>query len=1200
MRARFAAWIGLTAVTFASAAFTSSGDGANSPSATRSAVRIDFERDVRPILMDKCFACHGPDSAKRKGDLYLDSRENAFRACDDGRFVVKPFDLEKSDLFHRITTEVADDHMPPAKSGKTLSNEEVDTLRSWIEQGAEWKDHWAFTPPSKNALPDVADASWCANEIDRFVLARLERENLRPSPQAPKEALIRRATFDLTGLPPTIAEIDAFEADSSPNAFEKVVDRLLASPAYGERMASLWLDLAAYADTNGYHIDNNRDMWKWREWVIGAFNANERFDAFTIEQLAGDMLPNATLEQKVASGFNRNHPVTFEGGADPDEYQTKYVIDRVKTTAATWMGLTVGCAECHNHKYDPISQKEFYSFYALFNNIPEKGLDGNKTNPVPSIKVPTDEQNAKLAELDAKSSALQAKFDGPIDEIDRAQQAWEQSIVGDLPPPAEWRALDAASVESKNGATLAKLEDHSILASGVNPAKDVYEFVATPGECTIAAIQLEALLDASLPNGAAGRSDNGNFVLTGVEGETFGASKPDATTKREFGAAEADYSQPDGPFDIANAIDADPATGWAGAQHLRKENRSAVFVLAKPIELGSDGVLRLRLRFESVFAQHSIGRFRISTIADPNQYADLLPPRLGAWTFVGPFKAASGSEADTTVYAPEKEHVDGAPYSEKYDDGALAWQPLADFADGKVQTLPGGDNSAWFLARTIETQKARKLVLHLGSDDTLRLWINGKQVFSHLEPRSPAPDQDRVEVELAAGVNRLLAKVVNYSGGTGFYFRAEALGRDGLTPELVGVVRAKDDARSDAQKKSLREFYRTKVSDAGKALAAELDAAKKERAMLFDSIPESMVMEEQAMRRDTFVLMRGDYRSHGDKVEPGVPSCLPQPESGAVTNRLELARWLVSGKHPLVGRVTVNRFWQMLFGIGLVKTSEDFGVRAELPSHPELLDWLAVDFVERGWDVKALLKSIVMSSTYRQSARFEPELVERDPDNRLLARGPRVRLTAEMIRDDALAVSGLLVEKIGGPSVRPYQPPGLWEAVSFSADFSSQSYVQDHGADLWRRGLYVYWKRSLPYPSLATFDAPIRETCTSKRPETNTPLQALVLLNDPVYVEAARALGARIEREGGTSDETRLRFAFRLCTSREPKENELAVLKRVVDVERANFANDADSAAKLVHVGESPAADDLDPKELAAWSALANVLLNLDETLHRG
>jgi hypothetical protein len=757
---------------------------------------IDFNRDIRPILSEHCYTCHGPDQGKRRAGLRLDRRDGALAELRSGSVAVVPGKRSDSELWLRITAEEASDRMPPRRTGKKLSRNQIELLGKWIDRGAPWDAHWAYVPPKRPALPVVNDRGWPRNAIDYFVLARLEKAGLRPAPEADRVTLIRRVSFDLTGLPPTPAEIGAFVRDRSPHAYEKVVDRLLASPHYGERMALLWLDLARCADTNGYRLDNHRDIWKWREWVIGAFNRNQPFDAFTVEQLAGDLLPRPTLEQKIATGFHRNTMVNFGNGSDPKEYLHKAVSDRAATTATVWLGTTLACAQCHDHKYDPFTQKDYYRLYAFFNNVPEKGLDGEKANPVPSLLLPTPAQARRLATL-------------------------------------------------------------------------------------------------------------------------------------------------------------------------RKQR-------------------------------------------------------------------------------PRDEHL------------------------------------------------------------------------------------RRAEEEL-------------------------------LT-----------------------------------------------------RIPSTMVMEEMPRPRVTHVLRRGDYLSDGEVVTAGVPASLPPLPDGAPANRLGLARWLTDPNHPLTSRVTVNRWWQMYFGTGLVKTSDDFGSQGEAPSHPELLDWLATELVGRRWDVKAIQRLIVLSATYRQSSHVRRELREKDPDNRLLARGPRFRLDAELIRDNALAVSGLLDRRIGGPSVRPYHPAGLWEQVAVDGNYSSQTYVQSKGPDLYRRGLYTYVKRGMPAPFLATFDAPNREACTVNRPRTNTPLQALVLLNDPTFVEAARVLAQRVLQVGpagragpvrlggahGTPD--LLQYAFRLCTGRTPEPRELRILIRVLDEQRQNYRQDPQAALALVSVGESPRPAELDVAELAAWTAVSNLLLNLDETITRG
>jgi hypothetical protein len=831
-RWKFLPWIALlTAAPFTLARADEAPDGA-----------ISYSQQIRGILSDNCYQCHGPDAAQRKAGLRLDRRESAIGALDSGVTAIVPGKPEASELARRISSDDESFRMPPPEANKNLTRAEKELLVAWIAQGADFEQLWSFVPPVRPELPQVKRTEWPQTPIDHFVLAKLEGEGLQPAPKAGREALIRRLSFDLTGLPPTLAEIDAFLADASDDAYEKVVDRLLASPHFGERLALDWLDAARFADTNGYHLDNGRDMSHWRAWVIQAMNDNMPFDQFTIEQLAGDLLPDATLEQQIASGFNRNHMINFEGGAIPAEYHNAYIVDRVNTTATVWLGLTVACAQCHDHKFDPITQKEFYQLYAFFNNVPEKGLDGNQGNAAPMVQLPTPEQTARLKELEDR---------------------------------------------------IAELTSHK---------------------------------------------------------------------------------------------------------------------------------------------------------------------------------------------------------------------------EGSVETDKSSDGSA---------------------------------------------------------------------------------------------------------------------EESGEGNSEELAGLRKERNELKRQIPTSMVMAEMDTPRETFLLVRGQYDSRGEQVFAGMPASLPSLPDGAPANRLTLARWLVSPDHPLTARVTVNRYWQMFFGTGIVRTAEDFGSQGEFPSHPELLDWLAVEFVESGWDIKHMLRLIVTSSTYRQSAECGVRNTELkniglhasstphselripnsdtphsvDPENRLLSRGPRFRLPAEMIRDQALAVSGLLKHKIGGPSVSPYQPAGLWQELSSrgdSSNWTAQVFELSEGNDLYRRSMYTFWKRTSPPPQMVALDAPDRETCTVRRARTNTPLQALILMNDPTYVEASRKLAERMLTECGTNDEERLSFAFRLATARLPSAAELEVLRTVLDQQRLLYRDDPDAARALMEIGEADVADDLDVQELAAWTMVASAILNLDETLTKG
>ncbi len=1013
-----------------------------------SPARVDFNRDIRHIFSNHCYACHGPDANKRKANFRLDSKADAFKLLESGQHALVPGSLAKSHLWERISSTDEGERMPPRRFGKPLSKEQIDLVRRWIEQGAEWKGHWAYIPPQRPPLPAVRDTAWPRNGIDSFILARLEKEGLRPSPEADRPTLLRRLSFDLTGLPPTPAEVDAFVNDKSPNAYEKVVDRLLGSVHYGERMAQNWLDLARYADTNGYHIDNHRDMWKWREWVIAAFNRNKPFDRFTVEQLAGDLLPNATLEQKIASGFNRNTMVNFEGGADPNEYLSKYVIDRLTTTATVWLGTTLGCAECHDHKYDPFTQKEFYQFYAFFNNIPERGLDGQKENPVPSLRVAGPAEQARLAALQKQIGAVEARIRTELARV---------------------------TIEPVTTVVAAKVPE---------PREVVWVEDAVP--------------EGAVPQGHEGAA---SWKWVGKPGPVFSGKYACVRTAR--GLSQHFFTGARRPLKIA-----------AG-------DRLFAHVYLDP----KDPPKEIMLQFNAGTWEHRA--YWGANVIDwgveksPSRRPQGALPPAGKWVRLEVDAQALGLTPGAVVGGLAFTQFDGTIYWDRA--GVLTRDPV-----------------------------------NLTHYDSLEQW------------------------EQVARLNRA----------------------GNLPPSIANLLKTDPAKRTPAQKKELRDHFVRHVYARTRGLFDPLNKQladlKKAEADLRAAIPSTMVMEEMPKPRDTFVLIRGDFQKHGDKVTPAVPRSLPPLPKGVKADRLGLAQWLVAPNHPLTSRVTVNRFWAQFFGTGIVKTSQDFGSQGEWPSHPELLDWLATEFIARRWDVKAFQKMIVMSATYRQSARVTPELLRHDPYNRLLARGPRYRLSAEMIRDNALAVSGLLNPKVGGPSVRPYQPAGLWEAIAFGGGFSAQTYVQSHGRDLYRRGIYTYWKRSMPHPTLATFDAPNREVCTDRRPRTNTPLQALVLLNDPIYVECARVLGQRVLAEGGTTTADRLRFAFKLCTARPPQPEELKVLQRIHDRQLARFKKDPQAADKLTRIGEAPRPANLDVSELAAWTAVGNVLLNLDETITKG
>ncbi len=1005
---------------------------------------VDFNRTIRPILSSICFKCHGPDQEERKAGLRLDLRESALQKLESGNRAIVPGKPDDSELVRRILSTDDGERMPPRNSQHQLTEKDKTALRQWVAQGAEYRQHWSFRKVERPAPPVVNETAWPKNAIDRFVLARLEAAGLKPSPVADRTALIRRVTLDLTGLPPTLQEVDEFLADQRRDAYERVVDRLLATSQYAERMTVDWLDAARFADTNGYHIDNGRDMSRWREWVIAAFANNMPYDRFTVEQLAGDLLPNATLSQKIASGFNRNHMINFEGGAIPEEYHTAYIVDRVNTTGTVFMGLTVGCAQCHDHKFDALTQKEFYQLFAFFYNVPENGLDGRTGNSVPLVKAPTAEQQKRIDELQQQAEALERRLANPQPQIDAAQQKWEIGLAG---PSAAviWTALDPQAMTSAGGATLQKEKEGSIKVTGTNSATDSYQIQALPKLDQITAIRLELLPDPTLNGSGPGRSVNGNVVLTNVR-----VQAGDVVLK--LGAASADFSQVD--FPVANVVDQDPKTGWAIFPEVGKPH-SAILGLAAPQKLPLETPLTVTLGFLSVHGQHQAGRFRISVTDSANPHA-----------------------------------------------------------------------------------------------------------------ASPLPEIIRQ------------------------------------------IIALEPTARTKDQQAALRTYYRANVSPEGRKWQAELAALREQRSAIDKLVPSAMVMQEMTPARETRLLIRGQYDKKGDAVTAAVPASLPQLPKDAPPNRLGLAQWLVSPDHPLMSRVTVNRFWQLVFGAGLVRTSEDFGSQGDVPSHPELLDWLAAEFMQPEdadtagrWDVKALLRLMVTSATYRQQSSVTRELLARDPENRLLARGTRHRLQVEFIRDQALFVSGLLDKRVGGASVSPYQPAGLWEELMARADgknWTAQEYLQSHGPDLYRRTMYTFWKRTCPPPSLMTFDAPDRETCTVRRSRTNTPLQALVLLNDPTYVEASRKLAERILLEGGASVENRLTFAFRTVLSRPPRPQELSVLKNIYTQQLEKFRQNETAALKLLKVGESPRNEQLDVAELATWATISSVLLNLDETVTKG
>jgi hypothetical protein len=1048
------------------AAASSSNDRlrAQAPSAP-APVPVSFNREILPILANNCFACHGPDEKKRETKFHFDTQEGMFAK----RGVIEPGNAAESLLVEKITDPNPKDRMPPPDSGHSLTERQIDLLRRWIDEGAKWDTHWAYVAPKRPDLPAVRDTTWGKNPIDQFILARLEREGLRPSPEADKETLLRRVTLDLTGLPPTLAEIDSFLTDSSPDAYEKRVDALLRSPHYGERMAVPWLDAARYADTHGYHIDSLRNMWPWRDWVIGAFNQNLPFDRFVIEQLAGDLLPGATREQKIASGFNRNHMINFEGGAIADEYQVEYVVDRVEATSSAFMGLTMGCARCHSHKFDPITHKEFYEFFAFFNNVPELGLDGRTGNAVPLLPLPSPDQQARLDELNAGIKARETALDDTV-----------------VPPlQAQW---ESAAREKPLQADAAGLQAHYELDGNFSDISGRYQHGRT------------IIGEPTFDGGRVGRA------------ATF-----DGDTEVSFGNVGG--FERDEAFSLAAWLRGRGNLPMAGFQKIESADRRRGY------EWQFDDIVLVDI-------QKWAARLSVRLASDsPDSAIEVRTRerlRLGDWYHVAFTYDGSGKAAGVSLYL---------------NGERLDLEVVRDTLRGPI----GSDAPLRLGSKAIGKP-------FVGQIDDLRLYN-----------RALTPQQ----VEDLA---------IHYP----------------IRAVLSGVLGK--PSRDDTNR--LREYFLTyQAPEALRAAHAELERLRVRKEDLVKIIPTAMIMAEAKKPRETFILARGDYRNQTDKVTPGVPAILPPLPKDAPPNRLTLARWLVDPGHPLTSRVAVNRYWQTYFGYGIVKTQEDFGVQGEPPTHPELLDWLATEFIRTGWDVRAMQRLIVTSATYRQSSKTTAALVEKDPENRLLARGPRLRMPAEMVRDTALAASGLLNDAIGGPSVLPYQPKGLWEELAFGDGFSAQSYEQSHGPDLYRRGMYTLWKRTAPPASLATFDAPDREKCTARRAQTNTPLQALVLMNDPTFVEASRALAERALREGGKDAKSRLTYAFRLATARKPSGKELNVLRTLLNGRYKTFRQDRQAALKLLAVGESPRNRTFDAAEFAAYTTVASVIFNLDETI---
>ena len=981
---------------------------------------VDFDRDIRPILSENCFACHGPDAAKRKAKLRLDTKVGAFADLGGHAAIVagKP---DESELIARVESPDPDERMPPPTAGthKSLTPAQLDALRRWIASGADYKRHWAYETPVKVAPP----RGIATDPIDCFLLAKLAEKGLKPAPEADRVTLIRRLSFDLTGLPPSPAEVDAYVADTSPKAYEKVVDRLLDSPHFGERMAVAWLDWVRYADTIGYHSDNNREVWLYRDYVINAFNTNKPFDRFTVEQLAGDLLPYPTAEHRVASGYNRMLMTTQEGGAQAKEYIAKYAADRVRNASTVWLGSTLGCAECHDHKFDPFTTKDFYRFAAFFADIQEVPIGLQ-----PETKFPTLSQQSRLDEIDSTMAGHRKALDTPTPALAALQSIWERESK---PGAGRWVTMNPTAARSKSGSPLDIQADGSIVARGNAAVDDSYTLRFATERKGITAFRLESLPDDSLPSRGPGRASNGNFVVS--EFVATVAGQPIALTN-----ASATFAQD--KMDVVAAIDGNPKTGWAVQGAIGRENHA---VFETKYDFGADSPTPFTIRIDQSHGdRHLLGKFRISATDAPR-----------------PIKADPSTILSTTVR------------------DALAIEPAK---------------------------------------------------------------------------------------------------------------------RTASQADALAAHYRS-IAPALEPIRKALTEQGRERDRVLASAPSTLVASA-GMPRPMRILPRGNWLDEtGVEVTPAVPAFLGAEVSGRRATRLDLAHWMVAPDNPLVARVFVNRLWKLTFGQGLVASLEDFGAQGGSPTHPELLDWLAVTFREDGWDTKRLMKRLAMTETYRRSSVADESRRAADPYNLWLARQGRFRLDAEFVRDDMLVVSGLLSPKIGGPSVKPYQPAGYWAHLNFPR----RDWQNDHGDSLYRRAMYTYWMRSFLHPSLLAFDAPSREECTAQRSRSNTPLQALVLLNDPIFVEGARAFAERVLNQGGQDDESRLSFALRTALSRAPRPAERKILLTLLAKHRAHFRDHPKEADEFLHVGERPLPRDIAGAELAAWTSVARAILNLHETITR-
>jgi len=1130
------------------------------------AENIDFNRDIRPIFSNTCFRCHGPDEKERKGGsegadgLRLDSTEGATRDLG-GYAAIVPGKPEESEVVKRITSTDPDVVMPPGKGGKKLSAREIELVTEWIRQGGKFSKHWSYEKPVKPALPEVADKSWPKTDVDRFLLARLEREGLKPQPEADRHTLIRRLMLDLTGLPPTIEEVDEFVADKSPDAYEKLVERVLKKETYGEHWARMWLDLARYADSAGYADDPPRKIWAYRDYVIKSLNANKPFDQFTIEQIAGDLLPNPTPEQLIATAFHRNTLTNNEGGTNDEEYRNVAIVDRVNTTMAVWMGTSMACAQCHTHKYDPITQEEYFRFLAILNNTE----DADRADESPLHSYYTPEQESQRAALQTEIAALEKVLTTPTPELEAALAKWEVAFPKDL----AWNS-PKPTVTTKSGVETTVRDDSSVLVAR-SANTDVYTLTLPVAAEKLSALRLEALTDDSLPGKGPGHANN--FVVSRVTASVAPKENKPLTARyvriqrpgKQTYLMLAEVEVFSGTQNVAvNGESSQISTGFEGAAKRANDgNTNGKYFEANSVshtEKADDPWWEVDLK-----SSLPLDRVVVWQRTDNGESGKLTGVRVAAL-----------NENRETVWDGEIKEAAG-PSHELSLSGGRSVVFITAYAD-HVQK---GFEPQNVLDNKDVKSKGWAVSPNVGKPSTLTLIAK--------EPiATPADQLLTITIEqLSQFENHTLGCFrvsVSDDARTGQYVTTPA--------NIVAILKTPVDQRSPEQAKSLFEYFTGNIAAELKEPRDKLAGLKKQlEAAKPVTVP---ILRELAAnaRRKTKLQHRGNFLDVGQEVTEGVPAAFHPIAAEGSPNRLALAKWLVDENNPLTPRVIANRYWEQVFGIGLVRTSEEFGSQGELPSHPELLDYLATELIGLKWNMKDFLKLLVTSAAYRQSSKVSPELFERDPENRLLARGPRFRLSAEMIRDQALAVSGLLSPKMYGPSVKPPRPSlGLSAAFGSGLDWQTSA-----GEDKFRRGLYTEWRRTSPYPSMVTFDAPNREVCTIRRNLTNTPLQALVTLNDPVYVEASQALARQMSSHGSTLQE-KLSYGFRRCVSRPPTDAEVKRLLALYEEAKSEFAKDAAKAKQMAESPLGPAPEGADVADLAAWTVVSNVLLNLDELL---